>query len=147
MDKESSKRVFREKRITQISSPEDLNEYIKVSSAGIWITFSAIIIFLIGAIIWGIFGSIYAYQSGTVQVTNTRAKVSYMRTDETENPKSIELDGAYYSLTGSDSKVEEPALGDGMVTIDVTQPIPLPDGTYDCQVVVQEYRPISFILN
>ena len=50
--------IFRQKSIDRISSPEQLHDYIKVSSPGAWIILVAIIIFLVGELIWGVKGSI-----------------------------------------------------------------------------------------
>ena len=50
--------IFRQKSIDRISSPEQLHDYIKVSSPSSWIVLTAIIVLLIGVLVWGIFGSI-----------------------------------------------------------------------------------------
>ena len=50
--------IFRQKSIDRISSPEQLHDYIKVSSPGSWIVLTAIIVLLIGVLVWGLFGSI-----------------------------------------------------------------------------------------
>ena len=50
--------IFRQKSIDKISSPEQLHDYIKVSSPSSWVILIAIIVLLIGVLIWGFFGSI-----------------------------------------------------------------------------------------
>ena len=60
--------IFRQKSIDRISSPEQLHDYIKVSSPGAWLVLLAIIIFLVGALVWAVKGSI------TIN-TNTGSKV------------------------------------------------------------------------
>ena len=50
--------IFRQKSIDRISSPEQLHDYIKVSSPGAWLVLVAIIIFLVGALVWAVNGSI-----------------------------------------------------------------------------------------
>ena len=59
-DKENNeqKTIFRQKSIEKISSPEQLHDYIKVSSPGAWIILVAIIVFLVGALVWAVNGSI-----------------------------------------------------------------------------------------
>ena len=51
-------KLFREKSIKQVSSPEELNDYMKVTTPRVWIVLVAIILVLVGAISWGIFGSV-----------------------------------------------------------------------------------------
>ena len=50
--------IFRQKSIDRISSPEQLHDYIKVSSPSSWIVLTAIVFLLIGVLIWGMFGTI-----------------------------------------------------------------------------------------
>jgi len=57
-EKTNNESIFRQKSIDRISSPEQLHDYIKVSSPGAWLVLVAIIIFLVGALIWSVNGSI-----------------------------------------------------------------------------------------
>lgn len=50
--------VFREKSLKRISSPEQLNDYIRVSNPSIWLVLGALSIMLIAAFIWSISGNI-----------------------------------------------------------------------------------------
>lgn len=48
--------LFRKKSIERVSSPEQLNDYVKVSSPGVWAVLAAVLILLAGAFVWGILG-------------------------------------------------------------------------------------------
>lgn len=48
--------LFREKSIERVTSPEQLNDYIRVANPGIWMILSGIILVLVGICVWGIFG-------------------------------------------------------------------------------------------
>ena len=50
--------LFREKSLEAIESPESLNDYLKVTSPGVWLVLAAVVTLLVGAILWGIFGHI-----------------------------------------------------------------------------------------
>lgn len=50
--------IFRKSSIERISSPEKLNEYIKVTNLSVWCVLSGLFAILLGAIIWGFTGSI-----------------------------------------------------------------------------------------
>lgn len=50
--------IFNKKSIEKMKSPESLNDYIKVSNPGVWMLIAGILLLLIGACVWGIFGSI-----------------------------------------------------------------------------------------
>lgn len=59
--------VFRKKSLERISSPEQLNDYIKVSNPTVWLIISAICVLLLAFSIWGIRGNI----TTTVNSTGT----------------------------------------------------------------------------
>ena len=48
--------LFREKSLQRISSPEQLNTYVRVSTPSVWLLLSAIVVLLIGICVWGVFG-------------------------------------------------------------------------------------------
>lgn len=50
--------IFREKSMERINSPEEMNDYIKVASPGVWMVLLAIIFLFIGIVMWGIFDTV-----------------------------------------------------------------------------------------
>lgn len=58
--------IFRQKSIDKISSPEKLDDYIKVTKPSVWITLIAIVLLLAGAVVWSIFGEVVIHnEDGT----------------------------------------------------------------------------------
>ncbi|MDD3340489.1 MAG: hypothetical protein PHS82_16745 [Lachnospiraceae bacterium] len=53
-----NKTIFREKTIDRVTSPEELNDYIQVTSPRIWIIIAIVLMLLAGTLCWGIFGSV-----------------------------------------------------------------------------------------
>ncbi len=53
---EKKQSVFREKSLERISEPEQLHDYIKVTSPGIWLVLIAVVVLLAGVLVWGVFG-------------------------------------------------------------------------------------------
>lgn len=53
-----NKSLFRQSSIDRVQSPEQLNDYIKVSNPSAWIVTIAAIILLIAILVWGIFGTV-----------------------------------------------------------------------------------------
>ena len=51
-----SKQLFRQKSMDRINSPEQMNDYIRVSNPSVWMILGAVIVLLIGVCVWGIFG-------------------------------------------------------------------------------------------
>lgn len=50
--------IFREKSIERVSSPEQLDSYLKVTSPKVWIVLCAIIVLLVGMLCWAFVGKI-----------------------------------------------------------------------------------------
>ena len=71
-----NKSIFRQKSIDRVSSPEKLDDYVRVTTPSVWITLIAIVLLLIGAVIWGIFGEVVIHNAdGT---TNVVAPISFI---------------------------------------------------------------------
>ena len=58
MEEKKEFKLFREKSLEAIESPESMNDYLQVTSPGVWIVLAAIIAILIGAVLWSVFGRI-----------------------------------------------------------------------------------------
>ena len=50
--------VFRKESLDRVSSPEQLNDYIRVTNPGVWMTMCAVIFLLLGICVWSVFGRI-----------------------------------------------------------------------------------------
>ena len=52
------KSVFRNESLDRVNSPEELNEYIKVTSPSVWIVLTAIVLLLVGFIVFACFAEV-----------------------------------------------------------------------------------------
>ena len=50
--------IFREKSIERISSPEKIDDYMKITSVSMWLILGFILLLLAAAVIWGFTGHI-----------------------------------------------------------------------------------------
>ncbi len=48
--------LFRKKNIDKVFSPDQLNDYIKVSNPSTWVILAAVIVLLISVLIWAVYG-------------------------------------------------------------------------------------------
>ncbi|MCR5675308.1 MAG: hypothetical protein K6G16_06305 [Lachnospiraceae bacterium] len=53
--------LFRQKSVDKLSSPEQLNDYIRVTTPSVWLVLLALIILLAGMIVWSVFGTVEAH--------------------------------------------------------------------------------------
>ena len=49
------KLIFREKSIERVTSPEKLNDYIKVTRPSVWLILLATLILIVGTSVWAVF--------------------------------------------------------------------------------------------
>ena len=49
--------IFREKSMERISSPDQMDEYIRVTTPSVWIALLALVILLIGILAWSVLGT------------------------------------------------------------------------------------------
>ncbi|MBP0973450.1 MAG: hypothetical protein J5851_06020 [Oscillospiraceae bacterium] len=60
--------IFRQESIDKVSSPEKLDDYIRVTTPSVWVTLIAILLLLTGALVWGIFGEVTIHnEDGTTE--------------------------------------------------------------------------------
>ena len=79
-----TKDIFRKKAVDRVNSPEQLNDYIRVTSPSIWMVLAGVICILAGAIVWGIFGNLYTTVDGAGIVYDRNLTV-YIRTADRPN--------------------------------------------------------------
>ena len=50
--------IFRQKSVDRVSSPEQLNDYIRVTTPSVWLVLIAATLLLTGMVVWSIFGTV-----------------------------------------------------------------------------------------
>lgn len=73
--------LFRGKSLDRISSPEQLNDYIRVTNPGVWIILLGILFILIGICVWGVFGRLDTLLS-VGAVTENGQTVCYIKEND-----------------------------------------------------------------
>ena len=68
--------LYREKSIKKIKSPENLDDYIRVSNTGVLIALIGVVVLLLGAVIWGCFGHLDTIVDG--QVVESIKPISFL---------------------------------------------------------------------
>ena len=154
-------KLFREKSIEAVESPESLNDYLRVTSPGVWLVLGAVIALLVGGILWGIFGRITTTANVAVEAAQgkTWCYVPYEAADRLLKNGSVTVDGQEY-LISTDSEAElvfisaetDPYIrarggfqnGDVAVKIELLSA--LPEGVYAGQAVLESLKPISLLL-
>ena len=158
---ETKTKLFREKSLEAVESPESLNDYLRVTSPAVWLILAAVICLLVGAILWGVFGHIRTTAAVAVQVKEGKAVcyVPYNQADGVMAQGKVTLEGREYPLDtnaeyelvvleGSTSlrllKAGNLNVGDPVVLVPVDTD--LADGVYAGTAVTEDLQPISLLL-
>ncbi len=157
-----SKPLFRQKSMEKITSPEQMNDYIRVSNPGIWMVLAAVIVLLAGVCVWGIFGRLdTSLQTGGV-CQNGRLIVYISEKDFSDISEKaiISVNGNEYALSdiaNSPIQLDDSAdsyllhlsglsKGDWAYALEVDSS-GLADGTYTVSVITERIKPLDFVLN
>ena len=134
--------IFRKKSLDKVKSPENLDDYIRVSNPGVWLLLVSVIVLLAGACVWGIWGHIDSTVDANVRAENG-AVVCYVEDGGISSMQTgmiVKFDD--FEATITEIRQES---GDYSCTLQSDQQVP--DGVYEGTVVVESYKPLSFILN
>ena len=157
-----SNTLFRQKSIDRISSPEELHDYMRVTSPRLWMILAAIVVLLTGFIV-------YASTANMENTVNIRVTIENYGSE----PDETDPDGERYTfVSGTFPITMKDVLQTGMVVrigqetgtiswigysaeedvINVMfqmnrQYLPLPGGECDAELVLESTTPISFLWN
>lgn len=156
-----NKRIFREKSLQKISSPDQLNDYMKATSPSVWLLLSAVLILLSGALVWSVFGRMETVVGG-VALSENGSAICYV--DEATIQKlapGMPVDLGGYSatvssvitsaekLTGDEGAylLRVAGLSEGTPVYRALLTTNAPDGVYHAAIKVESISPLSFIIN
>ena len=155
--------LFRKKSIDRVSSPEQLNDRIRVTDSGIWLLLGGIVLILAGILVWGIFGRLNTTLP-TGAVTENGVTVCYVKeadltkisigmtvtaesgesTVESISLQPIQVDDAlpeYLRHVGGLSK------GEWVYAVTLTEPIGDNGTIFQADIVTESIAPIKFVVN
>lgn len=155
------KQIFRKASIERVSSPEQLNDYVRVSNPGVWMILAAIIVLLIGVCIWGIFGRLDTKiaTAGTCENGIFTCYVTEEKAAKIQSGMTVNVDGNALSVSEISAKpisvsadmddylLHLGGFSEGEWLYEVTASSALSDGTYKAEIVTESVSPMSFILN
>lgn len=161
MEQQQKPSIFRKKSLERISSPEELDDYLMVTGPGVWLPLIAVVVLLIGGIVWMIFGQVETKLPVAVSATE-KGVICYVPSEQ--------LDAVKRSGTVKIADQEYPVVDAGMARMIVTDALDhtirltgalengtmvtplqvnadLLEGVYTGEVQVESVNPIWFIIN
>ena len=139
---ENQNQIFRQKSLDQISSPEQLHDYLHVTNPTVWLALAAVALLLVGLLIWTSVASVDSFASATATVNDGSMVI---RIDDPDMAKTIEsgmkvLVGDTSAKVGSVGHKED---GSVFAVAETT----LEDGTYAAKVVLRQIQVLKLLFN
>ena len=133
------KQLFRKKSIDRISSPEELNNYLRVTNPSVWIGLLAIILLLAGLIVWASVDTLETKTDALVEAKNGELVVIVTGVDalKVQEGMIVRIDNEDSSIDAVEFDEYGRAIGKAILNI--------PDGKYKAEVVLETIKPISFL--
>ncbi len=154
--------LFRQKSLDKVSSPEQMNDYIRVTSPGVWLILAAVIAILAGLLIWSVLGRLETTVPAAAVAGPDGAAVCYIDEGDLSSVhagQTVHIAGIDYALSEVAAKpvvVDESfdayalhvgGLEAGQWVYPAELDGTLDEGIYEAKVVVDSVSPISFLLN
>jgi hypothetical protein len=134
--------IFREKSLQRITSPEELGDYLRVTSPSVWLVLAAVILLLAGMLIWSASSSIDSFVTGTAQVENGSMRILF---DDEQIAQSVQT-----GMTVKVGETESAITGIGIGAnggLFATGETTLADGSYPAQVVLRRTQILRLLFN
>ena len=158
-EKNMNNKIFREKKIEELSSPEQLTGYLKVTGPGVWFVLIGIIVLLAGLLIWGTFGQIISTVTVPASVSGGTLSCYILGADLAEADPEVEItigDVSVEAVTAEAKTLimtpdDDPHLfasqylSAGKEVKILTAQTDLADGFYNAKVTSEVIRPISLL--
>lgn len=156
-------KLFREKSIKRVSSPEQLNDYIRVTSPCVWLVLLGIVIILVGIIVWGVFGNLETYIT-TAAISEEDSIICYVKAEDFERIEAdmtvkiddkefmikdipeqpVQVDDTFPEYLRYKGKLSE---GEWVYAISLKGSLGESGSIYIADIVVESVSPLSFITN
>lgn len=166
-----NKKIKKQAQATNLSSPEELDAYIRISKPGVWIGLLAVVALLIGAFVWGFVGRLevqvksvsYVKEGGSELLTtyiNSRdfKNVQTNQTIRLDNGKEIPLE--HLDLKPVEIRIDEDTVplevrskgnwSYGEIVYIATSDntvTKIGSGAYSSIVITGSMTPMSFVFN
>ena len=126
----------------KITSPEQLNDYLKVTSPKVWVLLAAVALLVAGLLLWGGFTTIESYATGTALADGGELTVTF---DDAAKASRVQP-GMQVEI--GDVRAEVLAIGaDENGNPIASAYANIPDGSYDARVGYRTTQVISMLLN
>ena len=131
--------LFRKKSIDKISSPEKLDDYLKVSTPSLWLVLLAVISLLLGIIVWSSVSELETTISAVASVNDNKVEIILTGNDAEVIDSGMQVRIGNYETTIDYVQYDD--LGRAIALCDGE----LSNGNYKAEIITERVHPIEFL--
>ena len=136
------KSPFGKESMERISSPEDLSDYLHVTTPATWVVLTAVVLLLAGFLVWSSVTAVESYAYGSAQVRSGVLTISF---DDAEQASRVR-EGMNVKVGGTVATVLSVGSDDSGRPIAIAN-VNLPDGAYEARVGYRSTQIIELLFN
>ncbi len=144
--------LFRKKSLDHITSPEEMHNYMRVTSPRLWMILSAITLLLIGFIVYASTTTLENTAPMTLNIyssteVNERLYYGYMAGEDLTNMVKVGMQVRFDDHIGT---VDSVAVADNQVVFMINFEDDMgsyADGEYQADLIIESTTPVSFLWN
>jgi len=154
-------KLFRKKNLDKIASPDSMDTFLRVTNPSTWISLAALLVLLVGAIGWAVFGTIESKTTGVITANelSTTCYISEKDITRVTSGMEVRVDEEKYTITDISTKavVSDIVLSDyatqlggyssGEYVYPASLDRTLSPGSYKCEIIIEVLNPIDFLSN
>ena len=138
---EQKSNVFRQQSLDSISSPEQLQDYLRVTNPGMWMLLAAVISLLAGLFAWSMVGELETLADGAAVVDHGQAVILVADAD-----KGSIASGMTFRIGEDEYSISAVETDESGRTV-AYAPVSEADGKYDVKIVTERIHPIEFLFS
>ena len=134
--------LFRKESLKRVSSPEQLSEYLHVTSPTSWVVFGAAVLLIVSLLIWSSVTAVESYAAGNAEVQDGVLTLTF---DDAKKAENIEVG---MNVRVGDTMMPVMSIGqDSDGNVFAVADTNLPDGTYEARVGYKSTQIIELFFN
>lgn len=163
VDKNMKNSLVPGKHIDRISSPEQLNDRVRVANPGVWLLLAGILLVLAGICVWGIFGRLdtllpvgamtdqgkticYVKEGSRDRIALDMEVISESRTTFVAgiSPQPVQVDSQFPEYL---CHVGNLSQGEWVYAVTLKEPIGKDGSIFSADIVIESITPARFVVN
>ena len=137
---DNRKKIFRQENLKRLSSPEDLNDVLRIVNPSGWMILISVLLILAGIFVWSIVGRVERTLEVSVEVYDGVAHFKVTDGNVLQSGMHVEIGDTVSSIRNAGRTKDGSYIG----TANVPE---MKNGIYEAEITVERISPIRLLFN